>query len=341
MKEIGSEFWDSSPFSSKKIFLLSGRTALDYIIQDIKKYHIIKTVFLPSYCCHTMIEPFLRHNISVKFYDIYADTEGLRAQVPEIQDGTIFYCMTYFGFTKIDGIDIKEIRESAEVIIEDQTHSWLTGRSFEGVDYCYVSYRKWAGFDAIAMAEKCCDFFDEFPSRQNEKYCSMRRKAMEMKKNFIEYGLGDKQEYLNLFAEAEELLEKDYVGYAPKADTVAAFYCFDAERVKAIRRRNAEILIESLKDIPEIQLMFPAMEDDDAPLFVPILVPYGRNELRKYLIANSIYCPIHWPLSDLHRGISSRAEIVYDQELSLICDQRYEPKDMLRIADRVKEFFKQ
>lgn len=75
MNEIGSEFWlGCTPSSSKEYSMrpyniyhsdlfnvvetLSGRTALEYIVEFLKAQGK-RIAYLPSYCCHTMIEPFL------------------------------------------------------------------------------------------------------------------------------------------------------------------------------------------------------------------------------------------------------------------------------------------
>lgn len=341
IKEIGSDFWNDGPVRQDQIYLLSGRTALEFIIRDIIKQHSIRSVLLPSYCCHTMIEPFFRHGISVRFYDVYFDEQrGLSVDVPELQDDEAFYYMTYFGFSDLSGVDLRKIRESCATVIEDKTHSWLNRSSNCGTDYSYVSYRKWTGFDAIALATKAKGFFSELPTKVNKKYSAMRRQAFAIKRAFIESDEGEKNHFLNLFGEAEELLETDYVGYKPMMETMAAFLQLDTVQITESRRRNAEILINGLNDIPEIKLIFQTMNDNDVPLFVPILVRKNRTELRKYLIDNAIYCPIHWPKSTYHDGISKRAEKLYQQELSLICDQRYNSDDMNRIVERIKNYYK-
>ena len=78
------------------------------------------------------------------------------------------------------------------------------------------------------------------------------------------------------------------------------------------------------------------MKENDCPLFVPILVE-NRNELRKYLISKNIYCPVHWPISSLHK-LSDEERYIYDHEISLVCDQRYNLEDMDYICECIKEF---
>ena len=58
------------------------------------------------------------------------------------------------------------------------------------------------------------------------------------------------------------------------------------------------------------------IKDGDCPIFVPILIN-ERDSVRKSLIENSIYLPIHWPSFE---GVSND---IVNKELSLVCDQRY------------------
>ena len=74
MAEIGSEFWEAADTGKKK-YLISGRAALEYIIRDILEEHSVDSVLMPSYCCYTMLEPFVRHGIKIRFYDIFYDEE--------------------------------------------------------------------------------------------------------------------------------------------------------------------------------------------------------------------------------------------------------------------------
>ena len=341
LKEIGSEFWNDGPVRRDRVYLLSGRTALEYIIRDILKYHDVKSVLLPSYCCHTMIEPFSRHGILVRFYDVYYDEiNGLSIEIPRAKENEIFYNMTYFGFHKLVGACSNKIYKDFMVVIEDRTHSWLSKESDFLADYSYVSYRKWTGFDAIAIANKRNGTFSEYPEAINTEYSNLRKKAFVIKRNYMDFGIGEKQEFLDLFEEAEELLEKDYRGYKPSVDTMAAFLQLDTTSIARKRQQNARVLIDGLKDISEIELMFQTVQEDEVPLFVPVLLRENRAELRKQLIDNAIYCPIHWPKSEFHKGISQRAENLYSQELSLVCDQRYGFDDMNRIVECIRKYYK-
>lgn len=338
MREIGSEFWGNMRQENDTKFLLSGRTALDFIIRDILSHETMESVLLPSYCCHTMIEPFVRNGISVRFYDVYFE-QGLQVDIPEPRENEIFYLMRYFGFRQIQGIDEEKIRCKWTLIIEDATHSWLSKRDEQYLcDYSYVSYRKWTGLSGIASAVKYAgDFVVERSDRINQKYCGMRRKASTLKQKYMENQEVDKQEFLDLYKEAEELLKKDYVGYVPDNLAYEEYLNLDIVTLKEKRVNNARYLIDNLKDISGIQLMFDEMTDMDVPLFVPILVRKDRDGLRQHLIKQKVYCPVHWPLSEFHTDIPETAKTIYQEELSLICDQRYSLEDMEHIVSIIKK----
>lgn len=340
-KEIGSEFCEAEHQENDKKYFLSGRTALDYIIRDIKKSYMVKSVLLPSYCCHTMIEPFVRNGIDVRFYDVFPDEEsGLQVSVPEAKKHEIFYHMLYFGYAEVKGYDKAQIRDRWDIIIDDKTHSWLSGNQSVLADYQYVSYRKWTGFSGIAVAEKYGGVYEEKCSEiTNERYCELRNLAMRLKGQYLSGLDVEKEKYLSLFKRAEEQLETDYVGYRPSVGSLEELENLDIGFMKKKRQENAEILINGLKDILQLKLPFGFIDRNTVPLFVPVLIKEKRNEIRNYLTKNSIYCPIHWPLSRWHKSLSDRALTLYDQELSLVCDQRYGEEDMERMVKLLKDYF--
>ncbi len=341
MKEICSDLWNTGAECGREAFLLSGRTALDYIIRDILQTKKIASALLPSYCCHTMIEPFRRNGIHIRFYDVYAaPAGGLCAEIPPIQENEIFYYLSYFGFSEVQGIDLQRIRSQAAVVIEDKTHSVYLPDS--GIsDYSYVSYRKWGGFYGIAKAVKASgDFLIPAPETTQAVYCQLRRQAATKKEDYMLRGTGEKAEFLSLFAQAEALLEQDYAGYAPCVQSISQLLSFDFAAAAAKRKANAAVLLDRLQDIGGLRLLYQQQQAADVPLFVPILVEKDRDALRRYLIEQKIYLPVHWPLSGEHTGLSTRAGQLYASELSLVCDQRYGIGDMEKMADLIAAYRK-
>ena len=87
MREIGSEFWlkdiptqhiEDLPqwlnVGDDRQFLLSGRTAIDFVLEDISQD--ISCVYMPSYCCESILQPFVDKEIHIEFYDVVISDKG-------------------------------------------------------------------------------------------------------------------------------------------------------------------------------------------------------------------------------------------------------------------------
>lgn len=340
-KEIGSEFWDVAPCSERKLplfpvktrYFLSGRSALSHVIEDIQARHPLKSAMLPSYCCYTMIEPFLSHGVSVHFYPVYLDCNGqLKQEIPEHHGCDAVLIMEYFGYAspkiwtkKYDGI-----------VIADTTHSIFTCTPSKiNADYVYGSMRKWAGFWTGGYAWHVNGVFAlPKPSLMDHTYIKLRKQAMEEKAAYINaFFEVQKEGFLSLFAKASDMMTSKSNLCAAERD-IEFLNRFDAHGIKKRRRKNAKTL---LKYVSEYAL-FPELKGDDCPLFVPIVLPHEvRDKLRKHLIEHQIYCPVHWPVSSKHL-LTQETERIYREELSLVCDQRYDQTDMERMGQAITDF---
>ncbi|ELC8370430.1 hypothetical protein H8J65_10250 [Clostridium perfringens] len=333
--EIGSEFWEVPICKERnKLFLdntkwfISGTSALEFILSDIEKYKKIKTVAVPSWCCSCMITPFLKNGIEVKFYPVYLDEDRkLVCDYSAVEKCNAYLAISYFGYTSQ-----RVIGEMNGIIIRDVTHS-IFSKNYDDADYYFGSLRKWAGFwtGGYAWSKKKWNKNNLVQALDN-KYLELRKIAMKNKKKYLT-GEQHTKEYLKLFDEAEEYLDQcDIVEGCSRDINIAKI--MDISFIRENRRRNAKVILEKLKDIA----VFPELNDDDCPLFVPIVLPNGkRDALRKYLIERKIYCPIHWSITNLH-SLDSKTEVLYNEELSIVCDQRYTTNDMKRIIQVIEEF---
>lgn len=352
-REIGSEFWTENHnyIKENEEVFLAGRHALDAIIKDILTEWEITSVLMPSYCCQTMIAPFLHNGIEVRFYEIYFDGKELRAVLPEAKRNEVFYMMKYFGSNRMTYLDdygndlfFLEIGRMWDFVIEDATHNYFHEYFSSLADYTFVSFRKWMPLDGLAIARKRNGRFRSLPKewKTNEDYYRIKSQAFSLKSTYMSGGDVQKDEFLKLFSEAEKVLKNSAEMCRPNLNTMIQFYTEmnHVAEMASVRRRNAEVLRDGLRDIDEIQFLISQDEKGAVPLFQAVLVPTEkRDSLRKALIDSDIYCPVHWPISDSHAGISERAKEIYDRELSLICDQRYGREGMLREIKAIREFF--
>ena len=342
MREIGSEFWlekEPAAVSHREgCYVLSGRTAIDLIIQDIAKRRAVRSVYMPAWGCDSMIAPFLAHGTQIWFYDLghtesTENTERLILNTDCTNDTDIFYITNYFGYENTLTIEtIKKFKEKGATILYDRTHSLMMENDpyLELADYSFASIRKWMGVigGAVVYGVKECQL-------KSCPYLESKERAMRMKKAFIEGGTSiDKQTFLNLYGEFGHHLAEDYQNYEMDDLSYALYKTEDFNAMQRKRRENAQYLHEHLKGVR----FLGKLTDNAVPLFVPVFfdTTEQRNAIRKKLIEAQIYCPIHWP-KPTQIPADFAVNKIYDTELSLICDQRYTTEDMQRIVDVINE----
>lgn len=356
MREIGSEFWiDSVPerpcgddewtsrfgFHGDSRLLLSGRTAIDLICQDLTASHTIKSVYLPAYCCHSMVYPFQRHGIATEFYDVELSADGLHSLVDLQCETDIFYLSNYFGFgTGVEPSVLTTLKSRGIAIVYDRTHGLFEqDRAIAQLaDYTFCSLRKWLGIASGAIVSKKVGEFCTTEQRES-LYVRCKSRGMRMKSAYIH---GDssvrKVDFFAEFSTFHDFLQEDYDNYVIDNESETILQGYDFDTLQAQRKRNAKILYQGLADVDGISCLFAA-DENVVPLFVPIVVDTSqRDHLRQHLVDNQIYCPIHWPKSaTVPNGM--KAEDLYARELSLVCDQRYSEDDMQRVVELIKQFF--
>lgn len=337
IKEIGSEFWNvptadapdqQSLFPLDTVWYQSGRVALGAVLDHILQKHALRTAALPSWCCDSMIKPFLMRGIQVKFYSVYLDdSRHLVQETENFGDCDILLQMDYFGLSRTQRPDVHSI------VLRDITHS-LFSEDHQEADYYFGSLRKWTGVWTGGFA--FCgngDLLVRSDISPDAEYVSARKNAMNKKRLFIEEGIGDKQ-FLSIFGVAEEWLDQHDACAGASERDIAVAQVLDIVRIREQRKQNAAYLLDHLPGLSFVT----EMPDGACPLFVPVFLPQKqRDALKKYLIGRQIYCPVHWPVTQMHQ-LNDRSLRIYQEEISLICDQRYGLQDMERICDEIHSF---
>lgn len=340
--EIGSEFWieimpERLLTERDGVYAISGRTAIDLILQDLLKRRPIRSVLMPAWCCDSMLAPFIDRNIQVKFYDVSLGTNAPGYSLPDtdLADVTdILYLTNYFGYENTLSLEtVKRYKEQGSIILYDRTHSFLMDDDLycKMADYTFASIRKWMGVVGGAVVEGLTDK----PSLKDCPYAPIKEVAMLDKFCYLQ---GDeqivKQNFLNAFGEFGHHLAVDYRDYEMDSLSYTLYKQENFVAMKAKRKDNAAYLHSHLKGVRFLaELTYGA-----TPLFVPVFFKNKelRDSVRKHLTENQIYCPIHWPKPQ-QIPVGYQANEIYDTELSLICDQRYGIEEMERIVTLISE----
>ncbi len=336
MKEIGSEFWsiDFSKNNNNNLdflnigkdykLLMSGRTAIDYVLQDI--IDTKKIAYMPDYCCESMVKPFIDNGYKIEYYKCNIIKNSY--EIDENIDCSVFFAMSYFGYnsSNMDNY-IEVLNKKGTIIIEDITHRLLSNINHSNDStYLIASLRKWFPIISGGIAIKMNDMFkktiDDYTL--DIDFINEKKRAMDLKKDYINGKINAKDEFLKLFNSSNERIE-DYRYKKIDDYSIEVLNNLNVNNIIETRIKNSLLIEEKLKLNSKVQLLYK-LAPGDCPLFVPIIID-DRDNKRKKLINNQIYLPVHWP-NELN--IDNK---IYEKELSLVCDQRYNEEDIKEYID--------
>lgn len=335
MREIGSEFeWKDIPsdncnsFCFRGVndyaFTFSGRTSLEIILKNIPE---AKKALLPSYCCKSMIEPFQNAGMDICFYRVNCNEQlAIDLRIPDDVD-TLLWC-NYFGYS-VKMPNLYSFKQRGGIVIEDITHSFFSKEPYHlQSDFLVASIRKWLPMLCGGYCAQIKGKLEVKPTKYPpENFLKEKKSAMILKKKYLTNGDEKKKSvFMPMFSHSNAWLGDNYSNLKMDLESEQIITHVDMEYIRKCRIKNASVLHEGLKSSDLIKPLF-LEQNMDCPLFVPVVIENGKRDfIQRKLIENGIFCPIHWPKPN-----TECKSDLYEVELSLICDQRYNEQDMQRI----------
>ena len=351
-REIGGDFWRSDwetgetggempawlPRVQDSTFTFAGRSAIELALVDILSERPIRSACLPSLCSFGMVQSFIERNIPYDFYDVVWNGGRLEYRIDGSKHYDVVVIAPYLGVNRTETEKrIGELRQCGTVVIKEITHTLLDG-DHGGVpaDYYTASLRKWFPIASGGWLGKTSGTLAVKPDKNGDNKVQNLCAAMQQKAQYMAGQTDNKIDYIKGFSNFDQWLV--LLDCKTKMDTQSqtALARVAVEPIIRQRRANAQTLYNALSGIPEIRFMNRISDwETGCPLYVPVLVADGkRNALADYLSDHGIYCRVTWPeRMGAKNGIRN-------QELSLICDQRYTENDMDYLADTVADFFR-
>lgn len=339
MKSIGGDF-DISPDvflgadnpAARSLLPSCGRAALYQILLDIRSRTENPVLLVPDYTCSTVPNTAAAAGVAVVPYPIGPDLRADRSSLEALlcDDRSHLLLTDYFGLVPLEP-DISWVRSLSPtpLVIEDDSQApFALEKSL--ADYAFTSYRK-----AFAVADGA-DIRPRLPRTfQTDRIepfvlawslgAIAKHLAQtadypdEMYLRFFEAGVHELDSGANLDAAVS------CIGWRALHDAMSGA----AERRRA-NFRALEGFLEPLGVRPILEL-----SEDRVPLFVPVLVQ-RRDEIRRKLMDKRIFCPVHWPERWAQDQTGTVSRRLYEHELSLVIDQRYDTDHMWRIAHELE-----
>ncbi|WP_270816073.1 sugar transferase [Hungatella effluvii] len=346
--EIGSYFWMNRelreeyglswlPAADDSTFTFSGRTAIDIALRDILSDHEVSKVYAPSYCCISMLQAFIDRDIKIEYYKVEINDKGFTYNLPTVEKGAVVLIMGYFCISTEGAHNaIEELHKQEVVVIEDITHSMFSKNGTSPYsDYLVASLRKWFPTPAGGWLGKRKGTLYVKPDIDSNHAVEDKISAMKEKYAYLKGDIDSKENFLLIQAKFDnDLIHVDRMLKLDDTSVDILQHVDVVEMVKA-RRGNAAKLMRGLSDLEGKVLSLSAMDlSACTPLFYPIFMKNkDRDSLRKYLVNKGIYCPVHWP------EVIGAPSGVRENELSLICDQRYTENDMQVMTDCIHQWY--
>jgi hypothetical protein len=315
------------------------RSAIFVALKEIVKRGGKPEAWLPRYCCESMLIPFDQMGFKINFYSM-GDCLNRPYGLPERIDNSTFLFIHYFGKKNLPIIDWLIGQGKRFFVIEDCVQACLN----EGVghygDFAVYSFRKFFPQpDGALLASDNPIDYKLAPPR--EEFISKKF----LGKVIRQYG-GESEVFLELFNTAEKLIDKKI---CPRNMSWLSSYIFertDLVAAKNKRRANFSYMTGLLKSTRlsggQIELLFDNIEKEEVPLGLPVKIKAGRrDELRRFLMSQNIFCAAHWPLKENGDHLVWKTEFELSKSiLTLPIDQRLNKDSLEYMVDRLDLFFK-
>lgn len=312
----------------------SGRSALRAVVDKLSDSYIL----IPEYICESVIKCFPKDKIV--FYklrdNLQIDEEDLIDKINS--NVSAVYINHYFGtvqnFDTLNAI-LKQKEKHGFKIIEDTTHSIFSNKQTIG-DFCFASLRKWFAIPNGGVLYSNSDLINRFcfdkicRSKDNKKMYAMMLKTL-----YLNGQLYCNLKYREIFKECEKNLDeqKDIKRISDVAEFLLG--CFDVGEMIEKRKQNYKYIKSELDCIGVKQVC--EFSKEDCPYTIPILVP-NRDDFRKYLSANNIYCAVHWPFDGFKSDERPLTSKLSDNIISLPIDQRYGEEEIEYLLKVIKDY---
>ncbi len=342
----------SSSLSGEVSYVANGRAALGLAIRYLRltAKGDSDCVLLPSYLCHSMIQPFQEQGLQIEFYPVTDELSiDPRAVSERVSGATLaVLLMHYFGFGQPVDLVTRLLEDHPQVtIVDDRTHMLGTdlcaGELGTTAAISVYSPRKWGPFPDIGLVvwPRSPALSEPLPQLLDGGYdlgfAFWRLVGVMLRALYSAFPVETVRRIsLRPFRRADDLLNRRVRVCRASPFSRFLWYHWEWSRACRVRRANYQYLLDHWT-ATEIVPLYRQLPVHVCPLGFPVRT-HEREELRRRLIAEEIYPPIHWvrPV-DVSAQVFPRAAMLAEEELTLPIDQRYTLQQMDRILNTVSE----
>ncbi len=311
-KEYGGyielESFNGNEYHSNAIALNCGRNCLYQLIISRK----IQKIFLPYFCCGSVLQPCKKLNIQIEYYHIGPNLKPIFSKT--LSQNEWLYIVNLYG--QLTNSEISMFKQQFINIIVDNAHAFFQYPVI-GVDTLYTCRKFFGVADGAYLYANVRDEFEKDFSYNRMHFLLGRyeKGAREFYKEYIKNNRMFADEPIKSMSKLTHNLLKG----------------IDYEKVRRVRTENFKHLHGVFSNINKLRLMIP-----EGAFMYPLYIKQG-DVFRKKLQAKNIYIPTLWP--DVF-NLCTKNDIEYDMAnniLPLPVDQRYIKEDIDYIIEEVQK----
>lgn len=353
MREYGSEhpavllpdgYFDTFSQYGNCTWLRSGREALHLVALNLNQNDNlnIPTVLMPAYCCHSMVDPFVKAGWNVVYYrlneDLTADVDYLSKLLATLHPKAVLTMNFYGSVSTVEAVLVIKNNCPDCICIEDFSHCTFSFSKIcnPQVDYYVTSIRKSVGVcdgSVIISHEPLDESYieegeTEFMTSRN--YCQI----LKAEYTYTQSGVQKNQFFPELRRQEGELDAFEGV-HRISITGQEMLKVLNGGMIRYARQQNMKHILDLLDGkVESVSGIEKCIEG--APFSLPILVK-NRDEVQQKLARRGVYAPVLWPICDEARDVCPVSARMADEMLSIPVDQRYNYDDIEDIAKIVLE----
>ncbi len=313
ISSVSNVFWNDCEL------YLSGRYALLDLVLYKKTYEGLTEIYVPSYYCHDVTR-LIESQIEVKLYE---------CSPISVVDLSLFPKDVTVILVEYMGNKVRTIGDNSLKVIIDKTHNPLSKFSYSFMpEFQFGSLRKiFPTGEGGFLFPKLCSSLKKLSSINDDNLKFLKR-AMHLKKIYLQGGNIDKKDFLKEFNTFEEFLNNTTDIYSISEDTLALLSILDIDTLYDNKKKNLEFLYSYYENSMFIQIF----KNNSYFSFFVSLEDYSH--IRSKLIDNNVYPIVLWPNYEGDIHLINGYVLV-----SLHADFRYDLQDLKKLTNILDGIF--
>jgi len=281
-------------FRDKSFVFTGGGVHSLYLILNNINFNKSDYCILPSYLCPTILYPFKKLGIKFKFYRVNTKLEIDNGHLKEmVTDNckSIFF-INYFGFShSSETLNVlKQFKQKGIIIIEDASQSFFSDFNEIIGNFYFNSFRKFLPLDGSVIISD--NKINLLPFNSYLKYLTLKITAQFLRYMNYMSGIDLSPLFKPLFKSSESFYYKRYPAYLHKYNR----HLIEKFNFEVLVSKRQEYINQLINDFSEFSFV-KELPDNVVPLGYPVICR-ERDEVRKQLMNENIFCPVHWHLPD-------------------------------------------